>query len=177
MKSIIYRDILLFFKRNYKIIILIILLIILKAAYNCSEFVNTKDFSTNTGDLSQIKMINSEQANYTKEFFFEKALALTYDAGGIIELIYISLIIMLYIYVAVSVYFSDIILAPEQLFLRESKKKYIVQKFISIFLISILIDIIMYFFVFATFFVFNVNYFNLDILFVNIIYKYLHYIK
>lgn len=171
MKSMIYRDLLLFIKRNYMILIIIILLLVLKTIFNYNDFINATTSINNSSNLPQNNIVDLTPSVYTENLFFERVLGLTYNIDGIIEIIYFCLIISFYIYVAVSVYFSDITSAPEQLFLRMSKKKYVIQKLISITAISILIDIILYLTLFITLFALNCNYFNFEILYVNILYK------
>lgn len=171
MKSMIYRDLLLFIKKNYKILILIILLLVLKTIFNYNDFINATNSVDTPNNLSQSNVIDLTPFVYTENLFFERSLGLTYDIDGIIEIIYMCLIISLYIYIAVSVYFSDIASAPEQLFLRMNKKKYVMQKLISITAISILIDIILYLSLFITLSALNVSYFNFELLFINIFYK------
>jgi hypothetical protein len=143
----------------------------LKTIFNYNDFINATNSVDSSNALFQTNIINLTPFVYTENLFFERSLGLTYNIDGIVEIIYICLIISLYIYVAISVYFSDIASAPEQLFLRMNKKKYVTKKLISIITISILIDIILYLFFFITLFVLNVSYFNFELLFINIVYK------
>lgn len=171
MRSMIYRDLLLFVKKNYKILIFIILLLVLKTIFNYNDYTNATSNINNSNVLEQDNIILITSFVYTEQLFFERSLGLTYNIDDIIEIIYMCLMMSLYIYAAVSIYFSDITSAPEQMFLRMSKKKYIIQKLISIKIISILISLILYVALFITLYVLNVNYINFELLFVNIFYK------
>jgi hypothetical protein len=100
MKSMIYRDLLLFIKMSYKIIIIIIILLVLKTIFNYSDFIDATGYINDSNTLSQNNIIDLTPSIYTKELFFERSLGLTYNIDGIIEIIYMCLIISLYIYKA-----------------------------------------------------------------------------
>ena len=69
MKSMIYRDLLLFVKKNYKIIIFIILLLVLKTIFNYNNFTNATNNINDSNVLKQDNIIHITSFVYTEQLF------------------------------------------------------------------------------------------------------------
>lgn len=95
---------------------------------------------------------------------YSRTIGISYETIHFLDILIIVLTNFLFAYNALSILFSDLKLGKEQILLRISKRKYIINKMISIILITFILNLIIYILLSLTLFFMNYNIYNLEFL-------------
>ena len=95
---------------------------------------------------------------------YSRTIGISYETIHFLDILIIVLTNFLFAYNALSILFSDLKLGKEQILLRISKRKYILNKMISIILITFILNLIIYILLSLTLFFMNYNIYNLEFL-------------
>lgn len=95
---------------------------------------------------------------------YSRTIGISYETIHFLDILIIVLTNFLFAYNALSILFSDLKLGKEQILLRISKRKYIINKIISIILITFILNLIIYILLSLTLFFMNYNIYNLEFL-------------
>jgi hypothetical protein len=146
MISLLKRDLFYTFITNIKFLIYLILILVL---YNQFQYyVIFKDIVK--GNLI---------------FEFSTNIGVSYEINYFLDILIIILIHTYFLYIAIMLYLKDVKYGQEQIFLRISRLKFIIQKIVNISFITFLVNITIYILLFSLFYIkgyaFNCNLINL----------------